>query len=104
MSVKELKMYAGFLGKLRSSFLAWVKLGAQLSSRRFSVGLNPAHAALLPKGTMNSKPYTPGACIETQDLQDMVADAYAEWRGDWASATFGGDDAAKDTYKAPTSL
>ncbi|CAE7624424.1 GSTP1 [Symbiodinium pilosum] len=32
--------------------------------------------------------------------QDMVADAYAEWRGDWASATFGGDDAAKDTYKA----
>ncbi|CAJ1359055.1 unnamed protein product [Effrenium voratum] len=33
-------------------------------------------------------------------VQDMVADAYAEWRGAWASATFGGDAAAKETYKA----
>ena len=30
----------------------------------------------------------------------MIADAYAEWRGDWASATFGGDDAKKEAYKA----
>ena len=30
----------------------------------------------------------------------MIADAYTEWRSDWAAATFGGNDAAKETYKA----
>eukprot|EP00439_Symbiodinium_sp_Y106_P068571 s531_g11.t1 len=32
--------------------------------------------------------------------QDMIADAYTEWRSDWAAATFGSNDAAKETYKA----
>mmetsp|Transcript_217 Transcript_217/g.727 ORF Transcript_217/g.727 Transcript_217/m.727 type:complete len:210 (+) Transcript_217:62-691(+) len=63
------------------------------------------HVALMKLVARFAKVEVPTDPIELY-AQDGIADAYAEWRGAWAKAKFGGDPAAEVDYKAnlPTLL